>query len=107
VSIPRKNTQLRVLEAIIITGSQKDTATYLGISYQTVKNHLGSLYQRLGVNGAMEAASHLGWVNIPSNENGPKICGWIAYCSRPLNHRGYHGDMRALDIENEELNGNI
>lgn len=94
--------QLRALEAFIITGSQKDAATYIGCAYQTIKNHLGDLYARLDVNGAMEAATHLGWVNTPSN-NGPKICGWVAYCSRPFNHKGYHGDMRALDTNNEEL----
>lgn len=93
--------QLRALEAFIITGSQKDAATYIGCAYQTIKNHLGDLYARLDVNGAMEAAAHLGWINIPSG--GPKICGWVGYCSRSFNHKGRHSDFRALDIDNREL----
>jgi Bacterial regulatory proteins, luxR family len=93
-------TQLRALEAFLITGSQKGAAEYMGISIQTVKNHLGALYQRLGVSGAIAAATHLGYINIPDSKNGPKICGWVAYCSRPFSHRGYHGDMRSLEVEN-------
>ena len=94
--------QLRALEAVIICGTQKDAATYIGISPQTLKNHLGDLYRKLGTNSAMETASKLGWVNIPSNENGPRICGWVGYCSRSFNHKGRHSDFRALDTENME-----
>ena len=95
--------QLQCLEALIICGTQKDAATYLGISIQTFKNHMGTLYKRMGTNSSMETASKLGWVNIPSNEAGPSICGWVGYCSRSFNHKGRHSDFRALDTNNGEL----
>jgi len=95
--------QLRTLAAVVTCGTQKDAATALGISPQTIKNNLFNLYRRLGVNSEMEAAAHLGWVSVPNNDSGPKICGWIGYCSRSFNHKGRHSDFRALDIDNREL----
>jgi hypothetical protein len=65
-----------------------------GIALQTVKNHLCDLYERLGVNSAMEAAVRLGWVTIPGGDR--PACGWVGYCSRGLGHRGPHGGMRSI-----------
>ncbi len=86
--------QLRVISAYVRTGSQKAAARERGIALQTVKAHMQGLYARLGVGGAMEALTKLGWVALPGS--GPSSCGWVAYCSRPRGHRGHHGGMRAF-----------
>lgn len=85
--------QLRVMEAYLRCGSQKQVAQELKISPQTVKNHMTNLYIRLGVKGAIEALHALGWVRAPSSI-GTMPCGWLAYCGRAENHRGQHGGFR-------------
>lgn len=85
--------QVKVLEAYARLGSQKAVAHELGLSVQTVKNHMQSLYGRLGVGGAMEALQAMGWVRTPS-QTGVAPCGWLAYCARPDGHRGQHGGFR-------------
>lgn len=88
-------TQLRVLESYARLGSQKAVAHEMGIALQTVKNHMGTLYARLDVGGAVEALSALGWISGPDMSGRPP-CGWVAYCGRPEGHRGQHGGFRAL-----------
>jgi hypothetical protein len=87
--------QMRVLEAYTRLGSQKLVAQELGISYQTVKNHLTHLYVRLGVNGAIEALNKMGWIAAPTTTR-VVPCGHLAYCTRSENHRGQHGGYRAF-----------
>jgi DNA-binding CsgD family transcriptional regulator len=88
-------TQLRVLEAYARLGSQKAVAHELGVSVQTIKNHMNALYVRLGVGGAMEALHALGWVTAP-NLSGVPACGWLAFCGKPDGHHGQHGGFRPL-----------
>lgn len=83
--------QLVVLAAYMQTGDMKATADHLGIALQTVKNHLGAAYARLGVGGAVEAATVLGWVSIPTEY---RMCGWLGTCTRIRDHRGQHGGFR-------------
>lgn len=86
--------QMRVVEVYAKTGSQKLTAHELGISEQTVKNHLSALYARLGVeSGILQALNALGWIRVPT-QTGTAPCGWISYCGRPDGHRGQHGGWR-------------
>jgi hypothetical protein len=82
------------MEAYARLGNQKAAAHELGISCQTLKNHLSSLYYRLNVGGAMEALHALGWI-IPATTGVPP-CGWVAYCGRPAEHRGNHGRFHPL-----------
>ena len=86
--------QLRVMEAYVRLGSQKAVSHELGISTQTVKNHMGGLYGRLGVGGVMEALTRLGWVALPGD--GPATCGWIGSCSLLRGHLEDHDHFRAL-----------
>jgi DNA-binding CsgD family transcriptional regulator len=58
---PPTDRQLRVLFASKRLRSQKAAARELGISYQTVKNHLQSLYRRLGVDCIDGALAALGY----------------------------------------------
>ncbi len=87
--------QLDCIRAYCATGSQIAAAHSLGITTQTLKNHMLDLYQRLGVGGAMEAAMALGYVTLP-DDDGRAICGWLGYCSRTRHHRGQHGGFRAF-----------
>jgi len=88
--------QLACLRAYLEEGNQKAAAAKLGISYQTLKNHLAELYIRLDASGAIEAAGELGYISVPVD--GPRPCGWIGYCSRPHGHRGHHGGFRAPEL---------
>lgn len=80
--------QVEVLASYLAHGRVKDAAAELGISPQTVKNHLSNLYDRLEVGGAVEAALALGWIRLPERY---EPCGWTGMCSRPAGHRGHHG----------------
>lgn len=85
--------QLQIMEAYVRTGSQKATAFECGISIQTVKNHLTSLYARLDVSGAMGALRALGWIALPDES---PVCGQLSSCGRPAGHHGLHGGMRPI-----------
>jgi DNA-binding CsgD family transcriptional regulator len=56
--------ELEVL-AFMLAFGRKVTAHRLGISERTVVHHLTSLYGRLSVDNAPQAALHLGWLSIP------------------------------------------
>ena len=86
--------QLTAFRAYVQAGSQKEAAHVLGIALPTLKCHVSALYAALGVNGAMEAATALGWVTLPGE--GPVPCGWRGSCSRPRGHSGHHGGFRAI-----------
>ena len=92
--------QLKVLEAYVRLGSQKQVAHELNIALPTVRNHMSALYVRLDVGGALEALRALGYIQSPMTT---KVipCGHLAYCSRTENHRGQHGGYRAF-IRSEE-----
>lgn len=81
------------LAVYVQAGSVKETAARMGLAEQTVKNHLGAVYQRLGVGGALEAAQALGWVKVPSSY---RMCGWTGICTRLADHRGHHGGFRGV-----------
>ena len=84
--------QLQVLEEYVRLGSQKAVGAALGISYQTVKNHLSAIYRRCGTLGILETLSALGWVTPPGV--GPLPCGWVGTCARIAGHEGPHGAFR-------------
>ncbi len=85
--------QLAVLAAYVRAGSVKEAGRQLGLAEQTVKNHLGAIYERLGVGGAIEAATALGWIRVPGDR---RPCGWIGTCTRVSGHRGHHGGFRGI-----------
>jgi LuxR family maltose regulon positive regulatory protein len=53
--------ELEVLETLI-TASEREAAHQLGISVNTVKVHLQSVYRKLGVDRLAEAYHKLGWL---------------------------------------------
>ena len=48
--------ELQVISAVIEGGSNKDIAKALGLSEQTVKNHLSNIFDKLGVSNRLELA---------------------------------------------------
>jgi DNA-binding NarL/FixJ family response regulator len=65
--MPLTAREMDVLELIVRGASNKMIATTLGISHQTVKNHMTSIFRKLAVNDRTEAAMialRRGWVRL-------------------------------------------
>lgn len=63
--VPLTPRQREVLRAIAVTGSGVAAARTLGITYQTLRNHLNEAYSRLGVDGIIPALRAVGWLVVP------------------------------------------
>jgi DNA-binding CsgD family transcriptional regulator len=57
--------ELVVLAEVCQHGDVQEAASCLTISYSTARNHLSSLYQRLGAVSLPHALLLLGWVDVP------------------------------------------
>jgi DNA-binding NarL/FixJ family response regulator len=67
---PLSDREIEVLERIAAGGSNKEIADSLGISTQTVKNHISSILRKLSLNDRTQAvlfALRRGWIEAPSN----------------------------------------
>ena len=65
---PLSDREIEVLERIASGGSNKDIADTLGISTQTVKNHISSILRKLSLNDRTQAvlyALRRGWIETP------------------------------------------
>jgi DNA-binding CsgD family transcriptional regulator len=76
----------------------KTVAHELGVSEQTIKNQMTSIYQKLDVDNLTSALVAVGWVQIP-DEQMPvyQQCQFIGQCGRPFEHRGHHGGFRPVE----------
>lgn len=66
---PLSDREIEVLERIAAGGSNKDIADSLGISTQTVKNHISSILRKLSLNDRTQAvlfALRRGWIETPN-----------------------------------------
>jgi DNA-binding NarL/FixJ family response regulator len=64
---PLSNREMEVLECVTTGMSNKEIATLLGISHQTVKNHMTAILRKLGVEDRTQAAVFAlrrGWVRL-------------------------------------------
>lgn len=72
---PLSEREIEVLERIAAGGSNKEIADSLGISTQTVKNHISSILRKLSLNDRTQAvlfALRRGWIETPSEiKQGP------------------------------------
>lgn len=65
---PLSDREIEVLERIASGGSNKEIADTLGISTQTVKNHISSILRKLSLNDRTQAvlyALRRGWIEAP------------------------------------------
>jgi DNA-binding CsgD family transcriptional regulator len=95
--MPLTRREVEALEAYARTGGQKQAAHELGVSVQTLKNHLSGAYAELGATNMIEALRKLGWLALPGTVARP--CGRVMYCGRSEGHRGHHGGWRAFVID--------
>jgi DNA-binding NarL/FixJ family response regulator len=72
---PLSDREIEVLERIAAGGSNKEIADSLGISTQTVKNHISSILRKLSLNDRTQAvlfALRRGWIETPTEiKQGP------------------------------------
>ncbi|MDH5506407.1 MAG: response regulator transcription factor [Anaerolineae bacterium] len=64
---PLSGREMEVLECVTLGRSNKEIATMLGISHQTVKNHVTAILRKLGVDDRTQAAVYAlrrGWVRL-------------------------------------------
>jgi two-component system response regulator DegU len=64
---PLSTREMEVLESVTLGMSNKEIAGYLGISHQTVKNHVTAILRKLGVEDRTQAAVYAlrrGWVRL-------------------------------------------
>ena len=69
---PLSDREIEVLERIAQGGSNKEIADHLGISTQTVKNHISSILRKLSLNDRTQAvlyALRRGWIETPEAIN--------------------------------------
>ena len=69
---PLSDREIEVLERIAQGGSNKEIADHLGISTQTVKNHISSILRKLSLNDRTQAvlyALRRGWIEAPEAIN--------------------------------------
>jgi two-component system response regulator DegU len=70
---PLSEREIEVLERIAAGGSNRDIAEALGISTQTVKNHISSILRKLSLNDRTQAvlfALRRGWIDTPEQIKG-------------------------------------
>ncbi|MEI6667079.1 MAG: response regulator transcription factor [Acidobacteriota bacterium] len=66
--------ELQVIAAIVDGATNKDVATQLGVSAQTVKNHLSNIFDKLGVSNRLELALYAAHHRLLQGaEDRPKI----------------------------------
>jgi len=69
---PLSPREMEVLSWLTLGQSNKEIAHQMGISHQTVKNHLASLFRKLGVDDRTQAvlyALQMGWIRMPAVES--------------------------------------
>jgi DNA-binding NarL/FixJ family response regulator len=69
---PLSGREMEVLACVTQGMSNKEIATMLGISHQTVKNHVTAILRKLGVEDRTQAAVYAlrhGWVRLQETEN--------------------------------------
>ena len=68
---PLSGREMEVLDCVVKGLSNKEIATKLGISHQTVKNHVTSILRKFGVEDRTQAVVHAlkhGWVQLHSTQ---------------------------------------
>lgn len=72
---PLSEREMQVLECVVRGLSNKEIAGLLGISHQTVKNHVTSILRKFGVEDRTQAVVYAlkhGWVHLKTSSAGPQ-----------------------------------
>jgi len=72
---PLSDREMEVLACVVRGMSNKEIATLLGISHQTVKNHVTAILRKFGVEDRTQAVVYAlkrGWVTLKDNDLHPK-----------------------------------
>lgn len=72
---PLSEREMEVLECVVNGKSNKEIASLLGISHQTVKNHVTSILRKFGVEDRTQAVVYAlkhGWVQLKSVQSKPE-----------------------------------
>jgi DNA-binding CsgD family transcriptional regulator len=64
---PPPKRELEAIAEISIHGTGRRAAYCMGISSQTLKNHVSSLHARIGSGSVPQALMFLGWITIPKH----------------------------------------
>lgn len=59
--------QREAVAETIVHGSRKVAAACMGISQTTMRNHLRDAFVKLDAVTIIEAATNLGWINVPAD----------------------------------------
>lgn len=76
--MPLSDREMDILHSIARGLSNKQVALELGISHQTVKNHMTSILRKLAVNDRTQAAIYAlrkGWIRLQDTDNGGEPSG--------------------------------
>jgi DNA-binding NarL/FixJ family response regulator len=71
---PLTSREMEILELVVQGMSNRKIAYHLGISHQTVKNHMTAILRKLGATGRTEAAVYAlrrGWIPLRRRRNEP------------------------------------
>jgi two-component system response regulator DegU len=82
---PLSPREMEILELVIQGMSNREIAYHLGISHQTVKNHMTSILSKLGVADRTQAAVYAlrhGWVPLRGRIDGPDASSPALWTSR-------------------------
>lgn len=80
--------------------SSSECAHALGISEQTIKNHLTHVYRKLDTSNLAETLGRVGWLSVPGEPvKMVDQCEFVGRCGRVIEHRGGHGGFRPLPEE--------
>jgi len=72
---PLSDREMEVLECVVKGMSNKEIAGLLGISHQTVKNHVTSILRKFGVEDRTQAVVYAlkrGWIQLKSSQTKPE-----------------------------------